>query len=526
MTAKQDRQGVRTATDLERKYNLNRIDQTFSDVRELSTGVREDVAKVASELRQEISVQVEIYNQKFREVDGELDSIHSDLGDTERSVASLGASLRGEINGVRTDMEASDTTTAQAIEELTESLEATDRKASSASADLEGVINDLNDHFAFVEGGTTIKGGIIPMVLPQGTDLDGITNPNKYTGGKVEDYQYLNCPITSGTFFLEVEVCGDQGQLLQRLTYSHKTNGKTYERVFYTDGWGAWVRVSDYSGAELKAIRDDVSELADGFADHKAKTESDISDISSDLLAVSDDLQGVINDVNDHFDFNEGGMTIKGAINPALIPAGTDLDELLIPNKYVGGTVTEYNYLNCPTPSGTFSLDVELCGDQGQLKQTLSYCNKTMGRTYERYYYGSSWGDWVCVTDFVPEETGKLLWNEGVYYMTATQTVNLPEAVSEQKNGIILVFSEYKDGAASDSAFHCFFVPKIQVATQPEKSYVFTLATSKFEYAATKQVNIYDTKITGHADNNQTGTGTSGIKFTNNRFVLRYVFGV
>jgi hypothetical protein len=171
-------------------------------------------------------------------------------------------------------------------------------------------------------------------------------------------------------------------------------------------------------------------------------------------------------------------------------------------------------------------LDVESCGDQGQLKQTLSYCNKTLGRTYERYYYGTSWGEWVNVTDFAPAETSKLLWAEGVYYMTATQTVNLPEAVSAQKNGIVLVFSEYANGAASDTAFHRFFVPKIQVATQPGKSYVFTLATSKLEYMATKQVFIYDTKIEGHADNNGTGTGTSGVKYTNNRFVLRYVFGI
>lgn len=462
--------------------------------------------------------------------------------------------LEAAFNKFKTDSAARMTEAENDIATIGNNVDALEKSADdlrtdvlAVSTDLQGVINDMIDHFSFVEGGTTFKGGIIPMVLPQGTDLDGVTNPNKYTSGNVAEYQYLNCPITSGTFFLEVEMCGSEGQLLQRLTYSHKTNGKTYERGFYSDGWGAWVLVTDYTGAALKAIQSDVDALKKTVTDHKTadsswkqKTEGDISSLGDDLEALSDstqtlsgnvqsmssDLQGVINDVNDHFEFNEGGMTIKGGINPLLLPAGTDLDGIMIPNKYVGGTVTEYNYVNCPVASGTFLLDVELCGEKGQVKQSLSYCNKTLGRTYERYFYGSAWGEWVRITDFVPEETGKLLWNEGVYYMTATQTVNLPEAVSAQKNGIVLVFSEYANGAASDTAIHCFFVPKIQVANQPGKSYVFTLATSKFAYMATKQVFIYDTKIEGHADNNQTGAGTSGITFTNNRFVLRYVFGV
>ena len=423
----------------------------------------------------------------------------------------------------------------------------------SVSADLQGVISDINDHFEFADGGTRIKGVFNAMLLPEGTDLDGVILPNRYVGGSIADFKYLNCPITSGSFFLEVESCGNEGQLLQRLTYSHKTNGKTYERVFYQDGWGQWIVVSDYTGASLKAVQSEIETVEAALNQHKSdvatrisKAEGNISTISNNvnsltnstktlntsLQSVSADLQGVINDVNDHFDFNEGGMTIKGAINPLLIPARTDLNSLLIPNKYIGGNFADFNYINCPIASGTFSLDVDACGNGGQIKQRLTYSSKTNSKTYERFYYADgngsfTWGEWVVVTDFVPDDTsGKLLWDEGVYYMTATQTVNLPETVSAQKNGIILVFSEYANGAASDSAFHCFFVPKIQVATQPGKSYIFTLATSKLEYIATKQVFIYDTKIEGHADNNGTGTGTSGVKYTNNRFVLRYVFGI
>lgn len=426
------------------------------------------------------------------------------------------------------------------VDALSQRTQTLERSVQTINVDLQGVITDINDHFDFVEGGTAIKGGLMPFILPAGTDLDGVTIPKKYVSGNVETGNYKNCPITSGTFSLEVELCGDQWQLLQRLTYSNKTNGKTYERVFYQDAWGAWVVVADYSGSALKAIQNEMDTLEADLSKHKTDSaarmttaENNISTISKNVAAVSSDvqmvaadLQGVINDVNDHFDFNEGGMTIKGAINPMLIPARADLDSLLIPNKYIGGTITEYNYLNAPITSGTFSLEVEACGDQGQLKQRLTYSQKAKSKTYERFYYSSSWGEWVCVTDFALLDTsGKLLWNDGVYYMTATQTVNLPEAISAQKNGILLVFSEYANGAASDTAIHSFFVHKKEVELLPGKGYTFTLATSKLDYVATKNVFIYDTKIEGHADNNASGTGSSGVKYTNNRFALRYVLG-
>lgn len=514
--SKRDRHGVRNATDIERKYNLGNVKKAYSEVKELSVGFRGEIAQVSTTLRQEIAQKANSLAEVVENVENAIVEATEAANEAYRKASEATNKLA----------------------ELENDVESATRIANEAGETANGVVNDLNSRFEFVEGGTTFKGAIVPLVLPQGADLDGITLPNKYTGGSVTENQYLNCPIATGTFSLEVEACGDQGELLQRLTYGHKTAGKTYERVFHTDGWGEWIIVTDYTGAALNALQVEIDALEQAFSEFVASTAAGVAetDVDVDALkertqkveqsvkAVAADLQGVITDVNDHFEFNEGGLTIKGAINPALIPAGADLDSLLISNKYISGNVAESNYKNCPVISGTFLLEVDQCGYLGQIKQTLSYSNKTKGKTFERYYYSSGWGEWVVVTDFAA--TAKLLWNDGVYYMTATQTVNLPEAVSAQKNGIVLVFSEYANGAASDTAFHCFFVPKGQVTAHPGKGYVFTLATSKFAQMATKQVYIYDEKIEGHADNNQTGTGESGLKFTNNRFVLRYVLGV
>ena len=211
----------------------------------------------------------------------------------------------------------------------------------------------------------------------------------------------------------------------------------------------------------------------------------------------------------------------NGGLLPPVLPPGTDLNSVRTPNTYVGANLSTYNYLNCPLDSGTFTLEVMGAGETDQVKQRIQSCGKAASRALERYYYSGSWGEWFCVSDYA----GTLLW-EGEWYMQATQTATLSEPVRLQKNGIVLIFTEYISGASGNSAFHCFFIPKMQVQLQPGKGHTFTLATGKFGYMATKYLYIHDTQVVGHADNNTTGTGTSGITYTNNRFILRYIIGV
>lgn len=229
---------------------------------------------------------------------------------------------------------------------------------------------------------------------------------------------------------------------------------------------------------------------------------------------------GKISELDDVFDIDMQTRMLGGILHPVLEPE-TDLNDIVVPNTYVGANVSNYNYLNCPLTTGTFTLEVVGMGEDGQVKQRLTYCHKTASRAWERIYYSSSWGDWVCVSDF----DGQLLW-QGGYYMTADHTAILSETVSKQKNGIVLVFSEYYDGASSDTAFHTRFIPKMLVSTHNGRGHCFQFSTSNLAYFATKYLYISDDKIVGHDNNNLAKTGGCGITYDNTRFVLRYVIGV
>lgn len=131
-----------------------------------------------------------------------------------------------------------------------------------------------------------------------------------------------------------------------------------------------------------------------------------------------------------------------------------------------------------------------------------------------------------AASDFVYHEP-KILWGEdltGGMYMTAGHTINLTEAVSAQRHGIVLVFCAYNGSSDTNYSWQSFFVPK-QLVALSSSGHTFILGRGKFTYTGTKYLYINDTSITGHADNNLTGSN-NGITYANNKFVLRYVIGV
>lgn len=122
----------------------------------------------------------------------------------------------------------------------------------------------------------------------------------------------------------------------------------------------------------------------------------------------------------------------------------------------------------------------------------------------------------------------KVLWGSDLtsgMYMTNGHTATLTEKISEQANGVELVFCYYNGTNDTHWAWQTFFVSKKLVALEPGGGHVFRLANGKFGSVGTKYLYINDDRIVGHADNSLTGAG-SGITYANNKFVLRYVIGV
>ncbi len=207
------------------------------------------------------------------------------------------------------------------------------------------------------------------------------------------------------------------------------------------------------------------------------------------------------------------------------IPNGANLNNYKTVGTYYANEIKSdtYSVVNAPSAMGdsTFVLEVLPASGGGSIIQRVTRTAYEQIVVTERAYYGDEWGDWHTVS----VSGMRVLW-EGVYHMGSGQVANFLNGslLSEQNSGIVLVWSGYSTsgGEAADSNFQFTFVPKRHAVNHSGCGVVCTMATASFSKVGVKYVYVADDKITGHASNNTTGSG-SGITFDNTYFVLRYV---
>lgn len=111
------------------------------------------------------------------------------------------------------------------------------------------------EHFA--------TGGIRPMQIAVDTDFDEIVKTGIYVGNATGG-DYLNMPLGSGTFLLEVSAGGAEGQRFQRVSYCSKTSYRAYVRAYYQSSWGAWSAVEGFTAFSISSYAGQVKH-ANGF---------------------------------------------------------------------------------------------------------------------------------------------------------------------------------------------------------------------------------------------------------------------
>lgn len=150
MSAKQDRQGARTATDLERKYNFGK---TFAELIGLINDARDSVDAASSSLSSEIERQVTSLTRNTEEIVMAALTEYvkeSDLEEVRKAVSS-------EFKQMSDAISLNFTTT---TEELTK-----------VNGSLQSVAETLEKHFDFTVDGLTIKAGAGSMSLLLDNDI-------------------------------------------------------------------------------------------------------------------------------------------------------------------------------------------------------------------------------------------------------------------------------------------------------------------------------------------------------------------
>lgn len=151
--SKQDRQGVRTPADIERKYNLGNLTKSFADYMGVASDERDAVERAFSELRSEFAEQVtSITRDTERILMAALES-YTETTETE----SLQRTIQGELEVM--------------AEKIAMNFEETVRQVSSVNGDLQSIEETLQKHFEFSIDGLVIKAGEGSMSLLLDNDV-------------------------------------------------------------------------------------------------------------------------------------------------------------------------------------------------------------------------------------------------------------------------------------------------------------------------------------------------------------------
>lgn len=150
MSAKQDRQGARTASDIERKYNFGK---TFAELLGLINDARDHVDSVESSVYDEIKQMATSLTRDAEQIVLAAlasYSMKSELEEFDRTVTAELAIMAEKIS--------------MSFESLTETI-------TSVDGNLQTVIEELEKHFEFTIDGLTIKAGANSMQLVLDNDL-------------------------------------------------------------------------------------------------------------------------------------------------------------------------------------------------------------------------------------------------------------------------------------------------------------------------------------------------------------------
>ncbi len=144
---------------------------------------------------------------------------------------------------------------------------------------------------------------------------------------------------------------------------------------------------------------------------------------------------------------------------------------------------------------------------------------------YQRYQENGNFTDWKSIT----KSKQKILWRDtDGSFMHGSQQVQLSEKISEQNNGIVLLFQPYGSDGAGNWEFQSFFIPKIEIDTIGEgQGHTFMIWSDTLGLRATKYINIWDDKLVGHTNNVNESQTIGNLGTVNNKSaVLTAVFGV
>ena len=345
----------------------------------------------------------------------------------------------------------------------------------------------------------------------------------EYLNGITEEYfnetgnQYINLYESSNGYSIRVQTIEDKGgDKIAMITLEQ--DGAVIEEIYsvYEDETVMTelqpITLPDDFGTITEINKQEVAELIVLLNTNERETSYSGSGITSDIICEynysQEDLDLIQNKIANRIEFTKKEIQKYDLNKDGKV---TSFDLLKV-SKYVTANIT-------PTKPGKLVIDTHAIEKNIQILD---------GDGNEKITIGLE-GIHINGESILPST--KILWEatnvEGGYYMNGSQTINLSEKITKQKNGIVLVWYGFDSSTAKriNGITSYQFVPKWQIESNNKSFVIQHMAFDKFAKIGTKNISISDDSIVGNNSNTAKGT-SNGITYDNSTFILSYVLGV
>ena len=318
MSAKQDRQGVRTATDLEQKYNF---DKTFAELMGIATDARNKVDSATSTLRNEMKEQYTAISRDTEKIILEALEKYVKTGDYEEykrtveselkimadRISATVSSTEEKINEVKTNLQ----TTQDFLSEVDGDLQSAKETLSGVGEDLQATKDSLSQQVTILEE------------YRRETDSEFVVMSDQIAA----NLQSTEEKITEVRTDLE-SLDGEVNQ--QAITFEEYKQTTSSDLTVMNDqiSMGLASTTEQISGvrSDLQSVSEDLVAQISDVESFKEQTESELLllndrlalnfEVSTEQISsVNGELQQVREELEKHFEFRTDGLIIKAGEN-------------------------------------------------------------------------------------------------------------------------------------------------------------------------------------------------------------------
>ena len=329
MSAKQDRQGVRTASDLEQKYNF---DKTFAELMGIATDARDKVDSVESTLRSEFEEKYTTISRDTEKIVMEALAEYVKTGDLEEYKKTVQSQFKVMADSISATASSTEEQITEVRNYLDEQIDVLDKYMKESESALLVKADEIS---ARVDSTEQRIVEVTDTVTGQVTAFEEYKATNSSALEVLDDKISANLQSTEEKIREVKDDLGEQTELLEQYKQSTESDFSVMNEQISMN--------LSSTMEQITSVQSGLDGISDNLADQARQVETLREEKDSELKLLTDrmevnfestteqisnvngEVQAVVEELEKHFEFSTDGLIIKAGENTMELRLDNDM---------------------------------------------------------------------------------------------------------------------------------------------------------------------------------------------------------